>query len=327
MKAVQVINPGENASLKIDEFPTPEMAPHQVLVKVKATALNRADLLQRKGKYPPPEGASPIMGLEMAGVVEAAGNEVTRWKKGDRVFGLLPGGGYAEYAVIHERMAMRIPDDMNFEEAAAVPETFLTAYQALCWLGDLQQNETVLIHAGGSGVGTSAIQIAREYNADIITTAGKDFKLEACRGLGAKLALNYHEGPFADPIEEQFGKNSVNLIIDFVGKPYWNQNIRILSLDGRVVYLSMLGGTHLEDADIGPILRKRLTIRGSTLRSRDSIYKIRLTEEFAEFALELFERKRMKPVVDQVFDWKDTEEAHRYMAENRNTGKIVLNGM
>lgn len=327
MKAVQVINPGENSSLKIDEYPAPQPAPHQVLVKVKATALNRADLLQRKGKYPPPKDASPIMGLEMAGIVEAVGAEVTRWKKGDRVFGLLPGGGYAELAVIHERMAMRLPDDLTFEQAAAIPETFLTAYQALCWLGDLQQNETVLIHAGGSGVGTSAIQIAREFNADIITTAGKDFKLEACRTLGAKLALNYHEGPFADPIEETFGKNSINLIIDFVGKPYWNQNIRILSLDGRVVYLSMLGGTHLEDADIGPILRKRLTIRGSTLRSRDPIYKIRLTEEFADFALELFERKRMKPVVDQVFDWKDTEEAHRYMAENRNIGKIVLNGM
>jgi len=327
MQAVKIIKPGKNSTLEIGSHPKPVPKEHEVLVKIHATALNRADLIQRLGKYPAPEGASPIMGLEMSGVVEETGKEVTRWKPGDKVFGLLPGGGYAEYAVIHERMAMKIPENLSFEQAAAIPETFLTAYQALVWLGDIQPNETVLIHAGGSGVGTAAIQIAREFNADIITTAGAKRKLETCRNLGAKLAHNYHEGPFAPVVKEHFGENAVNLIIDFIGKPYWDQNIDCLSQDGRLIYLALLGGNKVKNVDLGPILFKRLTVKGSTLRSRDQIYKIKLTEAFADFALDHFELDKLKPVIDSIYDWNDVERAHQYMSDNRNTGKIVLTGM
>lgn len=327
MKAVQIVNPGASSKLEIGEVDTPQPAEHQILVKVKATALNRADLLQRMGKYPPPEGSSSIMGLEMAGVVEKVGKGVSRWKKGDAVFGLLPGGGYAEYVVIHERMAMKKPGNISFKQAAAIPETFLTAYQALCWLGHLKNNDTVLIHAGASGVGTSAIQIAHRYNARIITTAGAEHKLEVCRKLGARLALNYKEGPFAPQVEEHFGKDAVNLIVDFVGKPYWEQNINIMAMDARLIYLALLGGSKVKEVNLGTILRKRLTVRGSTLRSRELTYKIRLTEEFAEFALDLFERGSMEPIVDSVYDWKEAEDAHQRMGENKNIGKIVLTGM
>lgn len=328
MKVIHVRNPGKNATLEIGEHPRPEPGPHQLLVKIEATALNRADLHQRAGKYPPPKGASEILGLEMAGIVEKTGDEVSRWKPGDFVFGLLPGGGYAEYCVIHEQLAMPIPDTLTFIQAAAIPETFLTAYQALGWLGKLSRSQTVLIHAGGSGVGTSAIQLAHHlFNARVATTAGKERKLQAARELGANLAVNYHDTDFARAIEERWGEEAVDLVIDFIGAPYWESNLRVLATDGRLVYLSFLGGHRLEEASLGALLRKRLTLVGSTLRSRPETYKVRLTKEFASHALDLFEQEVIRPVIDRRYDWSEAEEAHRYMAEDKNTGKIVLTGM
>lgn len=328
MKAIQTQNPGKNSSLSIGETKTPEPAPNQILVKIKATALNRADLLQRTGNYPPPEGASEILGLEMAGIVEEVGSEVTKWQKGNRIFALLSGGGYAEYCTIHEDMTMAIPQNMSFEEAAAVPETFLTAYQSLDWLGELKENETVLIHAGGSGVGTSAIQLARHlFKAQIVTTAGKDHKLETARKLGANFAYNYKTQNYADEITNQLGSDSVDLIIDFIGKPYWHKNMEILAMDGRVVYLSFLGGHKIEELSLVPILRKRLSIIGSTLRNRSQQYKIDLTRDFAENVLPLFEDEIIYPVIDSTYDWSEVEEAHQRMSDNKNTGKIVITGM
>lgn len=328
MKVIHVRNPGKNATLEIGEHPRPEPGPHQLLVKIEATALNRADLHQRAGKYPPPEGASEILGLEMAGIVEKTGSEVSRWKPGDFVFGLLPGGGYAEYCVIHEQLAMPIPDTLTFAQAAAIPETFLTAYQALGWLGKLSRSQTVLIHAGGSGVGTSAIQLAHHlFNARVATTAGKERKLQAARELGANLAVNYHDTDFARAIKERWGEEAVDLVIDFIGAPYWESNLRVLATDGRLVYLSFLGGHRLEDASLGALLRKRLTLVGSTLRSRPETYKVRLTKEFASHTLDLFEQEVIRPVIDRRYDWSEAEEAHRYMAGDKNTGKIVLTGM
>lgn len=328
MKVIHVRNPGKNATLEIGEHPRPEPGPHQLLVKVEATALNRADLHQRAGNYPPPEGASEILGLEMAGIVEKAGGEVSRWKPGDFVFGLLPGGGYAEYCVIHEQLAMPIPDTLTFAQAAAIPETFLTAYQALGWLGKLSRSQTVLIHAGGSGVGTSAIQLAHHlFHARVATTAGKERKLQAARELGANLAVNYRETDFARAIEERWGEEAVHLVIDFIGAPYWESNLRVLATDGRLIYLSFLGGHRLEEASLGALLRKRLTLVGSTLRSRPETYKARLTKEFASRVLDLLEQEVIRPVIDRRYDWSEAEEAHRYMAEDKNTGKIVLTGM
>ena len=328
MKAIRVINMGETSSLEIKDYPDPEPQDHEVRVKVEATAVNRADLHQRAGKYPPPKGASEILGLEMAGVVNKVGSKVTRWGEGDRVFALLPGGGYCEYCTVHEDMAMPVPDSLSFEEAAAVPETFLTAIQALSWLGNLKQLETVLIHAGGSGVGTSAIQLARQlFNAKVVTTAGKERKLETCRELGADFAYNYKEQNFAEEITKELGENAVNLVVDFIGAPYWEKNIEVLAMDGRLVYLSFLGGHRLEQMSLAPLLKKRLTVIGSTLRTRSLEYKIELTQAFSNNCMRLIEDGSLKPVVDSVYDWENTEEAHQRMANNQNTGKIVLSGM
>ncbi len=328
MKALLVDNTTQNPVMKLGDFQKPEPDNHEILVKVEATALNRADLMQKAGKYPPPKGVTPILGLEMAGIVEKAGKNADGFQVGDHVFGLLPGGGYAEYCTIHAGHAMKMAEEMSFEEAAAISEVFLTAYQAVIWLGELGEGETVLIHAGASGVGTAAIQLAKELKqARIITTAGSNEKCSITAALGADLCMNYNEENFAESLEETFGKNCVDLIIDFVGSPYWDNNMRTLSMDGRLVYLAMLGGATIEKMSLVPILRKRLTIRGSTLRNRDDDYKSKLTKEFHEQAVNLFRQKRMKPVIDSVFDWEDVEEAHNRMEKNLNAGKIILTGM
>jgi len=328
MEAIQVLNPGKNSTLEIQTVPTPQPESHEILVRIKAAGVNRADLLQRTGNYPPPEGASSILGLEIAGVVEQTGSEVNKWQPGDRVFGLLSGGGYASYGVIHREMAMAIPENLSFSEAAAIPETFLTAYQALNWLGKVQSGETVLIHAAGSGVGTSAIQLSHHlFGAKIIATAGKQQKLETASELGADWTYNYNTQHYANEIIQQLGPDSVDLIIDFIGEPYWHKNMDVLGMDGRVVYLAFLGGHAIEHLSLVPILRKRLKIMGSTLRSRPPEYKIELSKEFISQTQDLFTNNTLKPVIDSTYDWTRAEAAHQRMQENKNTGKIVLTGM
>lgn len=322
MRAVLVREPGGPEVLEFGEVPRPEPGLHEVLVRVKAASVNRADILQRQGKYPPPPGASPILGLDIAGVVEALGPEVRRWRPGDRVFGLLSGGGYAEYATIHEELAMPIPEALSFEEAAAIPEVFLTAYQALFWLGRLRSGEWVLIHAGASGVGTAAIQLARDRGAHVAVTAGSPEKIKACMALGAEITVNYKEEPFGEAVSRAIG--GVDLIVDFVGAPYWKTNLEILRTDGRLVLLATLGGGRVPDFDLRVLLRKRLTLMGSTLRNRDLDYKIRLTREFADYALPRFASGRLKPVIDSIFPWEKVADAHRRMEANENIGKIVL---
>lgn len=324
MKAVLVEQPGGPEQMVIGDYPTPEPQADEILVKVKATAVNRADVLQRKGYYPPPQGASPILGLEIAGVVEKVGSAVTKWKPGDRVFGLLEGGGYAEYAVIAEDMALPIPENLSFAEAAAIPEVFLTAYQTLFWIGDLKRGERVLIHAGASGVGTAAIQLAKAAGAEVVVTAGSEGKLEACRKLGADLAINYKEGPFVDKIEDVYGEAAMDVILDFIGAPYFEANLRALAYDGRWVLISTLGGARLEAVDLSAFMAKRIAFTATTLRSRSKPYKIRLTKEFAEQTLPRFRSGELKPVIDRRFPIEQVQDAHRYMEENRNIGKIVL---
>lgn len=324
MKAIIVREPGDAEQLTMGEVPTPEPTEEELLVRVKATALNRADILQREGKYPPPPGASPLLGLEMAGVVERVGSRCAGWKEGDRVFGLLPGGGYGEYCVIPGKMAMPIPENLSFEEAAAVPEVFLTAYQALFWLGSLQRGQRVLIHAGASGVGTAAIQLVREAGAEPLVTAGSPEKLAACRELGAAEAFSYREGPFAPRVKEATGGRGVDLILDFVGAPYWEQNVECLATDGRLILISTLGGPKVEKVNLLALISKRIQVTGTTLRARSVDYKIRLTEDFARFALPRFRDGRLKPVIDRVFSWESVREAHRRMEANQNIGKIVL---
>ncbi|MER2998526.1 NAD(P)H-quinone oxidoreductase [Pontibacter populi] len=325
MKAILVKQPGGPEQLIVGEYEQPLPNPDELLVKVHATALNRADTLQRQGKYPPPKGASPLLGLEIAGVVEEAGINCTRYKKGDKVFGLLPGGGYAEYATIDEAMAMPIPDNLSFEEAAAIPEVFLTAWQALVWLGKLRHGERVLIHAGASGVGTAAIQLARALKADVLVTASEG-KLHACKELGANKLINYQdpEVPFEDEVLAYTNNEGVDVIVDFIAGPYFNQNLDCLRLDGRLVILASLGGGKVDNVDLRKILTKRLQVIGSTLRSRSKAYQIELTKDLSQFALPLFKEEKLKPVIDSVYSWEDVAEAHRYMEQNKNIGKIVL---
>jgi putative PIG3 family NAD(P)H quinone oxidoreductase len=261
----------------------------------------------------------------MAGVVEEVGENCRdRFRPGDRVFGLLPGGGYAEYAVIPGDMAMFIPDNLSLEQAAAIPEVFLTAYQTLFWVGNLKKGETVLIHAGASGVGTAAIQLAKAQGARSLVTVGSDEKGNACLSLGAAHAFNYKEGSFLEKVMEATNGRGVHLILDFVGAPYWEQNINALQMDGRLVIISSLGGAKVESVSLAKILAKRIQITGTTLRARKLSYKTQLTHDFAQFALHRFQSGELKPVIDRIFDWEQVQEAHRYMEENRNIGKIIL---
>lgn len=328
MRVLVTENKNGKTVMKQGTHPEPVPSDNELLVKIEATALNRADLLQKAGKYPPPKGETPILGLEMAGIVVDTGEGVSLYKPGDNVFGLLAGGGYAEYCTIHEELAMPMPDQYSFEEAAAIPEVFLTAYQALVLLGNLEEKESVLIHAGASGVGTAAIQLAKVLkNARVSATAGSDEKLEHCLSLGADAAINYKKDRFSEVIATNQGKDSVDLIIDFIGSPYWEMNAELLAMDGRLIYLSMLGGPVIEKFSLIPVLRKRLTIRGSTLRNRSLTYKIRLTKKFQSDTLKLFKNGTLKPVIDSIYEWVDVESAHQKMEQNSNSGKIILTGM
>lgn len=324
MKAVIFSSPGSADQLQIGEVETPTPKPQEILVKVTATAVNRADILQREGKYPPPEGASPILGLEMSGEVVEAGKEVTKWKVGDKVFGLLPGGGYAAYAVIHQDMAMPVPDNLSLPEAAAIPEVFLTAFQALRWLGHFQAGEHILIHAGASGVGTAAIQLARQMQAGQIIITASAGKHQACLNLGADLAIDYRSENFQEAVAHHTSGQGVDLIIDFIAAPYFEKNINCLKQDGRLILLALMGGSKVSEFDLRKLLQKRLQITASTLRSRTREYQISLTQDFASFALPRFREEHLVPVINRVFKWQDVQEAHRFMESNENTGKIVL---
>lgn len=323
MKAILVKEPGGPEQLTLGEYEKPSPQPNELLVRVHATALNRADTLQRQGKYPAPKGASPLLGLEIAGEVEEIGSNCKRFKKGDKIFGLLPGGGYAEYAVIDETMAMPVPEILTMEEAAAIPEVFLTAWQALVWLAKLQEGERVLIHAGASGVGTAGIQLAKALNAEVIATASA-LKLQTCLNLGAQKAIDYKATPFDEEVMFFTNGEGVDVIIDFIAGPYFKQNLESLRLDGRLVILASLGGGKVDDVDLRKILSRRLQVIGSTLRSRSRDYQVKLTEDMSNFALPLFKTGKLNPVIDSVYDWEKVADAHRYMEQNKNIGKIVL---
>ncbi|WP_206832362.1 NAD(P)H-quinone oxidoreductase [Alicyclobacillus fructus] len=324
MLAVMLKSFGGPEVLDIGEVETPSPGPGEVLVRVRATALNRADLLQRRGLYPPPPGASEILGLEMAGDVEALGPGVSSVQVGDRVAALLPGGGYAQYAVVPAGMLIRLPDALSYEQGAAIPETFLTAYLNLFVLGRLSPGETVLVHAGASGVGTSAIQLIRLAGARSIVTAGSPDKIAKCLELGAVAGWNYHDGSFVDFVRRETGGRGADIILDFVGAPYFHDNLRALAVDGRLIVIGTMGGTKVDGLDLGHILAKRQQIIGTALRSRSLEAKIELTAAFVAFAYDALAKGEIAPVIDRVYDWRDVRAAHERMEANQNIGKIVL---
>lgn len=323
MRAVVVTEEGDPEHMTIGEVPSPEPRANEVLVKVHATALNRADTFQRRGHYPPPEGASETLGLEMAGTVLNTGSGVVDWQEGDRVFGLLDGGGYAEYVAVHTDRLMAVPPGLSMQEAAAVPEVFLTAYQALYWLGGLAQNHRVLVHAGASGVGTAAIQLARCADACPYVTASAP-KHDTCLELGAETAIDYESEDFAECIAAITEEDGVDIIVDFIGAPYFHKNVEALAMDGRIVQLATLGGSTVDQVSLRALMAKRAQLLASTLRSRSLEYKVELTQEFASDVLPQFIDGTVEPVIDSVYDWTDVSAAHRRMENNENAGKIVL---
>ena len=309
--------------MQMGEWETPEPGPNDIRVQIKATALNRADTMQRRGVYPPPPGESPILGLEMAGVVEKVGTDVTRWQVGDRVCGLLGGGGYAEMCITHEDMALALPDNLSFEEGAAIPEVFLTAFQALHWLAKIKPGEQILVHAGASGVGTAAIQLIRLHQANCFVTASAG-KHATCLELGASHAIDYKQENFAEAVKELTDGKGVNVIIDFIAAPYFQMNLDSLGLEGRLVMLSLIGGVKPQGVNLAPILRKRLQIIGTTLRARSLQYKMDLTRDLQTHCMPHFASGKLKPIIDSIVPWTEVVQAHERMESNLNTGKIVM---
>jgi tumor protein p53-inducible protein 3 len=323
MKAIIVQTEKADRPLVLQEVASPAYSPDDVLVDVHATALNRADLAQRAGHYPPPAGASDILGLEMAGVIRKVGAAVTTWRPGDQVCALLTGGGYATEVVVPQGMLMPVPQGWSLQEAAAMPEVFFTAFLNLFLEGGLKAGETVLVHGGASGVGTAAIQLAREAGARVIATAGTDEKAALCKDLGAFDAINYRAQDFGEGVWELTDGQGVDLVLDMVGADYFERNIRVLRTNGRLVFIATLSGKEAQ-LDIRTLMAKRLMLKGSTLRARPLEEKIRLKEAFMTRFWTSLERRTLKPVIDCIYPIEQAEAAHSYMRENRNMGKIVL---
>ena len=323
MKAIVIDEPGDASMLRLADAPDPVAGDDEVLVRVHASAVNRADVLQRQGSYPPPPGTSEILGLELAGEVAAVGGGVTRFRPSDRVYALSGGGGYAELATIHESLAMPIPDAFDYQQAAALPEVFFTANIAIRTLGRLQQGERALIHAGGSGVGTAAIQIVKLAGGEAWITAGSEEKCAKARDLGADVAINYKMQDFAEEVRKRTDGAGVDVILDVVGAGYWQRNVASLATGGRMVLIALMGGATTE-VDLSALMRRRLQIFGSVLRARPLSERAALTRDYREHLEPALVDGRMSPVIDRVFPLREAAEAHRYMEANRNFGKIVL---
>lgn len=321
MKAIVVQQEVEGRPLLWQDVPDPAFGPDEVLINIHAAALNRADLAQRAGNYPPPPGASDILGLEMAGTITALGAEVSGWQVGDRVCALLPGGGYAEKVNVPAQLLLPLPEDWSFEQGAALPEVFLTAYVNLFMEADLQAGETVLIHGGASGVGTAAIQLAHQAGCRVFTTAGTDDKVAYCRQLGADLAINYREEDFVERILAE--ADGVDVILDMVGANYLERNIRLLKLRGRLVFIATMGGGRAE-IDIWRLMGRRLRLIGSVLRARPVAEKIEIKERFMAQFWKKFLDGTLNPIIDSVYPVAQAEQAHAHMQQNQNIGKIIL---
>lgn len=323
MKAITVGAEEGGYPLRWTEQADPAVAENQVLIEVHATALNRADLLQRIGKYPPPPGASPILGLECAGTVQRCGVGANRFKIGDRVAALLTGGGYAELVAVPESGCIAIPPSWSFEEGAALPEAFITAYLNLFILGELKPGARVLIHAGASGVGCAAIQLARERDCEIFTTVGSAEKAAATLKLGAKLAINYKEKRYLEEIKGATKGEGVDLILNLVGANYLADDLELLRVGGREVCLSTIGGFKAE-LDLRKILFKRIKIIGSTLRGQSEAAKAEYIEKFLRDFGEALQTRKIVPLIDYSFSVDKIEQAHQRMRDNLNLGKIVV---
>ena len=323
MKAVVFDQPGDESVLRVGEVEAPALGPGELRIRVAAAGVNRADLLQRRGMYPPPPGASPLLGLECAGEVIEVGAGVTGWRRGERAMALLPGGGYAEEVVVDAGSALPVPDALSVEEAAGLPEVTLTVFLNVFELGALPERGSVLVHGGGSGIGTAAIGLAKLAGAKVIVTAGSDAKCERCRELGADVAVNYRTGKFLDAVRAATGGAGVDVVLDSIGAPYLADNLAALAVGGRLVVIGLMGGAKAE-LNLGVLLARRLSLIGSTLRTRPVDEKARLVAAFrARFGADLA-AGRIRPVVDRVLPFARAGDAHRVLQASEHFGKVIL---
>ncbi|WP_114376143.1 NAD(P)H-quinone oxidoreductase [Elioraea thermophila] len=324
MRHIAMIGTGGPEVLALAEAPVPEPGPGEVLIEVHAAGVNRPDIAQREGRYPPPPGASPILGLEVAGVIAALGPGVEGWRVGDRVCALVNGGGYAEFVAVPAPQCLPIPAGYDFIRAAAIPETYFTVWANLFERGHLTRGETALIHGGTSGIGTTAIQLAHEFGATVYATAGSAEKCLACLRLGAAAAIDYRAQDFVEEIKRLTDGRGVDVILDMVGGDYIPRNIRCLALDGRLVIIAFLRGSKVAEMDFLPVMTRRLTITGSTMRPRTTAQKGAIAEALRRHVWPVLEAGRCGPVIHTVFPLAAAADAHRLMESSQHIGKIVL---
>lgn len=323
MRAVEISAPGGPDVLRLVTRPVPEPGPGEILIRIEAAGVNRPDALQRAGSYAPPPGASDLPGLEAAGTVAALGPGVEGWSLGDSVCALLPGGGYAEYAVTPAAHALPIPNGFSMLQASALCETFYTVWSNVFLRGELKQGETFLVHGGSSGIGTTAIQLAAARGARVLATAGSEEKCAACRSLGAELAINYREADFVDEVKKATAKRGADVILDMVGGDYIPRNIRALATEGRLVMIAFLSGS-VAEVNFAHVMVKRLTLTGSTLRPQSDLAKAAIAADLRREVWPLLDAGRIAPVMDETFALEDAARAHARMESSAHIGKIVL---
>lgn len=323
MTVIEITEPGGPEKLAIRRRPAPKPGPGEVLIQVAVAGVNRPDCLQRQGGYPPPPGASEIPGLEVAGTVVALGDAVTEWQIGDALCALLTGGGYAEYCVAPAAQCLPVPAGFSLQQAAALPETFFTVWSNVFDRARLQPGEILLVHGGTSGIGTTAIQLAKALGSRVFATVGGAEKIQPCLDLGAERVINYREEDFVQVVKEATHNRGVNVILDMVGGDYVQRNLSALALEGRLVYIAFLRGAKVE-LNLGAVMMKRLTITGSTLRARPVADKAHIAESLRQRVWPLLANGTIRPVIDRVFPLNEAAAAHAFMESNRHIGKILL---
>ena len=322
MQQIISTEPGGVEKLAYESVAVPQAQANEVLVKVHAFGLNRPDILQRQGLYPMPKGVTPVPGLEVSGIVEAVGADVTAFKVGDKVCGLTNGGGYAEYCVVPESQTLAIPEGVSFVQAAAIPETFYTVWANVFQMGRAKAGETALIHGGTSGIGTTALMLCNALGMKTFATVGSDEKVQAISALTK--AINYKTQDFEQVINEATDNGGVDVILDIVGAPYLAQNLNLLRRDGRLVYIAFLGGAKAKDVKLGQIMMKRLTITGSTMRARNTAEKAEITKGLQEIVAPLWSKGECLPMIYKTFKFDQIQAAHAEMDTGEHVGKVVV---
>ncbi len=323
MLAIEIVHDGNNGKLRPTHREIPNPKGTEVLIKVSAAGVNRPDVMQRQGLYPPPAGASDIPGLEISGTIIKLGNQVKNCRVGDKICALVTGGGYAEYCLADERLCLALPKGFSFMQAAAIPETFFTVWSNLFARAALKAGETLLVHGGTSGIGTTAIQLAKNFGISIIVTARTDKKCQFCLELGADAAINYQTEDFVKAIKSITEEKGVNVVLDMIGGNYFPRNLKCLSEDGRLVQIAIQNGTKSE-INLLAVMLKRLTVTGSTLRSRSVDFKEKIANQLLKNVWPLFESGKINPVIDTIFPLAEASKAHELMESSQHIGKIVL---